>query len=148
MIKAFLTIFPEWVWDARREAYWPRHIAEYGNQFGFLIYLFAAIAVIILIISIYRVLRVWFHGKYDQHDQAIVSFIISLIKRAFKNIFSKSFLKRLYYGLGLGITKRESMPKISFLVHSMILLGFLIRDSFLFNFLSYLLLITKKFSLH
>ena len=99
MIKSFLAIFPEWIGDARREAYWPSHINEYGSLFKILIYLTAATAVIILIISLYRVVRVWFQGKYDQENQSFISFFISLIKRAFKNIFSRDFPKRLYYGI-------------------------------------------------
>lgn len=111
--------------EARREAYWPRHVEFYGHQVAFLVYMCALTAVIILLIGIYRNARVWFQGRYDQEDQSFISFIFTLIKRAIKNIFSKSFPRRLFYGIGAGITKRKSMQKMSFIVHTMIMAGFI-----------------------
>ncbi|MFX0182445.1 MAG: heterodisulfide reductase-related iron-sulfur binding cluster [Candidatus Hodarchaeota archaeon] len=108
-----------------REAYWPRHLELYGHQIGFLIYISAIIAVVIVLIGIYRALRVWFHGKYDEEDQKFLSFFISLILKVFKNLFSRNIPKRIYYGIGAGITKRKTMQWSSFIVHAMIMLGFL-----------------------
>ena len=81
MIQAILTILQNWVWDARREAYWPSSIELYGKQIGFLVYLCAALAVIILLVGLYRNMRVWFQGKYDQEEQGFLGFIIALIKQ-------------------------------------------------------------------
>ncbi len=120
LIQTILAILQE----PRREAYWPRP-DFYGNQVGFLIYMCAITAVVILVIGFYRSARVWFHGRYDQEKQSFISFLFTLIKRAFKNIFSKSFPKRIFYGIGAGITKRKSMQKISFIVHTMVMVGFL-----------------------
>ncbi len=125
MINTIIAISQDWIWEARREAYWPRSIELYGSQIGFLVYLCAAIAVIVLLVGLYRNMRVWFHGKYDQKEQTLFAFILTLIKRGFKNIFSRSFPKRLYYGFGAGILKRESMQRSSFIVHTMIMLGFI-----------------------
>jgi Fe-S oxidoreductase len=70
-------------------------------------------------------MRVWFRGKYDQEEQSLIKFIFVLIKRGFKNIFSRSFPRRLYIGIGSGILKRNTMNKSSFIVHTMIMLGFI-----------------------
>ncbi len=125
MKQAILAIIPEWVWDAGREAYWPRHIEEYGHQIGFLIYIFALLAIILVFLGAYRNMRVWFHGKYNTKSQRFIPFFISLIILAIKNLFSLTLPKRLYYGIGAGITKRKNIGWISLLVHSMIMLGFL-----------------------
>ncbi|MHA2174728.1 MAG: (Fe-S)-binding protein, partial [Candidatus Hodarchaeales archaeon] len=125
MINTILDILQDSVGDARRDAYWPRQIEFYGHQIGFLIYLCASIAVIVLIIGLIRNMRVWFRGKYDKENQSFFSFFFTLIKRIFRNVFSKSLPRRIYYGIGTGISKRKSMPRTSFLVHSMILVGFI-----------------------
>lgn len=125
MIQEILMILQDWFWTAGRDAYWPRGIEIYGAQVGFLVYISALIAIFAVLIGIYRGMRVWFHGKYDKENQGFLSFLFSLIKRALKNLFSLSLPKRLYYLIGTGITKRKSMPWISFIVHSMIMLGFL-----------------------
>ncbi len=106
MKQAILAIIPEWVWDARREAYWPSHIEEYGHVIGFLIYTLAALAIVLVFLGVYRNMRVWFHGKYDKESQRFIPFCISLIIQAIKNLFSLTLPKRLYYGIGAGITKR------------------------------------------
>jgi Fe-S oxidoreductase len=111
--------------EARREAYWPRQVESYGNQIGFLVYMCALTAVFILLIGVYRSARVWFHGRYEREDQRFLSFIITLIKRVIKNIFSRSFPRRVFYGIGAGITKRKSIQKTSFIVHTMIMAGFI-----------------------
>jgi Fe-S oxidoreductase/nitrate reductase gamma subunit len=121
LIQGILTVLQE----ARREAYWPRHVESYGNQIGFLIYMCALTAVLILLIGLYRSARVWFHGTYDREDQRFLSFIFTLIKRVIKNILSRSFPRRVFYGIGAGITKRKSMQKTSFIVHTMIMVGFI-----------------------
>jgi Fe-S oxidoreductase len=125
MIQEILTILQDWLMDARREAYWPRNIEFYGHQVAFLVYMCALTAVIILLLGFYRSARVWFHGKYDQENQRFPRFVFSLIKRAIKNIFSRSFPRRLYYGFGLAITKRKSLQKTSFIVHTLIMFGFI-----------------------
>jgi Fe-S oxidoreductase len=125
MIDITLTLLQDWIWDARREAYWPSSIELYGKQIGFLVYLCAATAVIVLLIGLYRNMRVWFRGKYDQEKQTLWSFIFVLIKRGLKNIFSRSFPRRLYFGIGSGILKRKTMQRTSFIVHTMIMVGFL-----------------------
>lgn len=122
MIQAILTILQE---APGREAYWPRHLELYGHQIGFLIYTSAIIAVLIVLIGIYRAMRVWFNGKYDKEGQRFIPFFISLIIKVFKNVFSRSLPKRLYYGIGGGITKRETIEWPSFIAHAMIMLGFL-----------------------
>ncbi len=122
MIQTILTILQV---TPGREVYWPRHIELYGHQLGFLIYTSAMIAVLIVLIGIYRAMRVWFHGKYDEEGQTFLLFFISLIIKVFKNLFSRSLPKRIYYGIGLGITKRETRQWSSFIAHSMIMLGFL-----------------------
>ncbi|MFW9904393.1 MAG: heterodisulfide reductase-related iron-sulfur binding cluster [Candidatus Thorarchaeota archaeon] len=122
MIQTILTVLQA---TPERESYWPRHLQLYGYQLGFLIYISAMVAVLIILIGIYRAMRVWFHGRYDEEDQTFLSFFISLIIRVFKNIFSRSLPKRIYYGIGLGISKRESNRWPSFIAHSMLLLGFL-----------------------
>ncbi len=125
MIQEILSILQEWFWTAGRDAYWPRGIEIYGAQVGFLIYISALMAIFAVLIGVYRGLRVWFHGKYDSKDQGFFSFFYSLIKRAFKNLFSLTLPRRLYYLIGTGISKRKNMPWISFIVHTMIMLGFL-----------------------
>jgi len=125
MKQEILSIIQDWVQDAGREAYWPSHIELYGKQIGFLIYVFAALAVVLVLVGVYRNMRVWFHGKYDREDQSFLSFFISLVVRAIKNLFSAALPKRLYYGIGAGITKRKTMGWTSLVVHSMIMLGFL-----------------------
>lgn len=122
MIQEVLTVLQE---SPGREAYWPRHLVLYGHQLGFLIYTSAIIAVIIVLIGIYRAMRVWFHGKYDEEEQKFLSFFINLVIKVFKNFFSRSLPKRIYYGIGAGITKRESFLWPSFIIHAMIMLGFL-----------------------
>jgi Fe-S oxidoreductase len=122
MIQTILTALQE---TPGREAYWPRHIELYGHQLGFLIYISAMIAVLVVLIGIYRSMRVWFHGKYDEEEQTFLSFFINLIIKVFKNLFSRSLPNRIYYGIGLGITKRESRQWFSLITHSMIMLGFL-----------------------
>ncbi len=121
MIQEILSILQE----PGREAYWPRHLELYGHQLGFLIYTSAMIAVLIVLIGIYRGMRVWFHGKYDKEGQKFIPFFFGLIIRVFKNIFSRSLPKRIYYGIGGSITKRKTRQRSSFLAHSMIMLGFL-----------------------
>ena len=121
MIQSILSILEE----PGREAYWPRHLELYGHQLGFLIYISAIIAVLIVLIGIYRGMRVWFQGKYDKEGQKFIPFFLGLIFRVFKNIFSRSLPKRLYYSIGTGITKRKSIQWPSFIAHSMIMLGFL-----------------------
>ncbi len=121
MIQTIFSILQE----PGREAYWPRHLELYGHQLGFLIYISAMIAVLIVLVGIYRGMRVWFHGKYDKEDQKFIPFFFGLIFRVFKNFFSRSLPKRVYYGIGAGITKRESRQWSSFIAHSMIMLGFL-----------------------
>ncbi len=111
--------------EPRREAYWPKEIQLYGQQMGFLVYMCALTAVIILLVGIYRSARVWFHGSYDRKEQGFVSFVLTLIKRVIKNVFSRSFPRRIFYGFGAGITKRKSMQKTSFIVHTMIMVGFI-----------------------
>jgi Fe-S oxidoreductase len=125
MIQEVFEILQEWFWTAGREAYWPRHIETYGHQIGFLIYVSALIAVIVVLIEIYRNMRVWFHGKYNKEGQRFPSFFIGLIIRVFKNLFSLTLPRRIYYGIGAGITKRKNKQWFSFLAHSMIMLGFL-----------------------
>jgi len=121
MIQKVLSVLQE----PGREVYWPRHIETYGHQLGFLIYISAGIAVLIVLIGIYRGMRVWFHGKYDKKGQKFIPFFFSLVLTAFKNIFSRSFPKRLYYGIGAGINKRKTWQWSSFIIHGMIMLGFL-----------------------
>jgi Fe-S oxidoreductase len=122
MNQNILTIFQDGIGEASREMYWPH---DYGGQIGFLIYTSAALAVIIVLVGIYRSMRVWFHGKYDSEEQHFLSFFLSLIWRTFKNIFSTTFPKRLYYAIGGGITKRpKSMKNSSFVIHTMIMVGF------------------------
>jgi len=122
MIQTILTALQA---TPERESYWPRHLELYGHQLGFLIYISAMIAVLVVLIGIYRSMRVWFHGKYDEEEQTFLSFFISLIIKVFKNLFSRSIPKRIYYGIGLGISKRESRQWSSLITHSMIMLGFL-----------------------
>ena len=122
MIQTILTILQV---TPGRESYWPRNLELYGHQLGFLIYISAMIAVLVVLIGIYRAMRVWFHGKYDEEEQTFLSFFINLITKVFKNLFSRSLPKRIYYGIGLGITKRESRQWTSLIAHSMIMLGFL-----------------------
>ncbi|MHA2224505.1 MAG: heterodisulfide reductase-related iron-sulfur binding cluster [Candidatus Hodarchaeales archaeon] len=125
MIQEILAIVQEWLWTAKREMYWPGLDVAQGTFVFFLIYSSAAIASVLVLIGIYRAMRVWFHGKYEEEDQKFLSFFIGLIIRAFKNIFSLSFPKRLYYSIGLGISKRANRGKISFIAHLMIMFGFL-----------------------
>jgi nitrate reductase gamma subunit len=125
MFNTIFAISQDWIWEARREAYWPSSIELYGKQIGFLIYLCAAIAVIVLLIGFIRNMRVWFQGRYDEEEQTFFNFLFVLIKRGFKNIFSRTFPRRLYYGIGAGILKRKSMQRSSFIIHTMIMVGFI-----------------------
>ncbi|MFX0171317.1 MAG: (Fe-S)-binding protein [Candidatus Hodarchaeota archaeon] len=124
MIQEILKILQEWIWTARREMYWPRSVETYGHQVGFLVYTLAALASIIVLIGIIRSMRVWFHGKYDKEGQSFIGYFVGLIIRAFKNIFSLTLPRRIYYGIALGISKRKTRGRISFIVHTMIMLGF------------------------
>ncbi len=119
-----LTILQEGLEDVSREMFWPGRDL-YGSEIGFLIYISAAIAVLIVLVGIYRSMRVWFQGKYDHENQTFFSFFLSLIIKAIKNVFSSSFFSRLKYGTGGGITKRKTMPRASYIVHLMMLIGFL-----------------------
>lgn len=120
MIQTIFSILQE----PGREAYWPRHLELYGHQLGFLIYISAGIAVLIVLLGIYRGMRVWFHGKYDTEGQKFIPFFLGLIVRVFKNIFSGTLPRRIYYGIGAGITKRNTRQWPSFIAHTMIMLGF------------------------
>ncbi len=125
MFQEILKILQEWFWTAERKMYWPKGIEPYGQVITNLIYISALIATIIVIIGIYRGIRVWFHGRYDRSDQKFFSFFVSVMKKGFKNLFSRSFLKRIYYSIGGGIFKRDTRGKTSFAAHLMIMLGFL-----------------------
>lgn len=125
MIQEILTILQEGIVNAGRNPYWPRDLEDYGHQIGFLLYTCAILAVLVLLIGTYRNMRVWFQGKYDKENQRFPSFFLGLIISVFKNIFSRSLPRRIYYGIGTGITKRKSMQRSSFIVHTMIMLGFL-----------------------
>ncbi|MHA1971882.1 MAG: (Fe-S)-binding protein [Candidatus Hodarchaeales archaeon] len=125
MIQEILRIIQEWFWTAEREMYWPKGVEPYGQFVSVLIYVSALVAAIIVLIGIYRGMRVWFHGRYDKEGQSFIQFFFGLIARVFRNLFSKTLPRRLYYSIGLGIKKRKTYGITSIIVHSMIMLGFL-----------------------
>ncbi|MFW9996135.1 MAG: (Fe-S)-binding protein [Candidatus Odinarchaeota archaeon] len=124
MIKEILTAFQDWLIIASREIYWPKELyVERGVPQ--MVYGAATIAAIIVIIGAVRAMRVWFRGRYSTENQKFLPFFFELTFKAVKNLFSFSFFRRIYYGLGARITKRKKHGKYAFFVHFMIMIGFI-----------------------
>ncbi|MFX1255420.1 MAG: (Fe-S)-binding protein [Promethearchaeota archaeon] len=124
MIDEIISTLQEWLWTASREMYWP-HDLYVARNVPIMIYLSAALAALFILIGVIRAMRVWFIGKYHQEDQKFIPFFFELVLKSIKNLFSKSFFKRISYSLASKATNRTKQGKGAFLIHSCILLGVL-----------------------